>query len=446
MWIELDDLSSAAEGNTTDGHDYDDVALVRGTHGDVPLRLRRVALNDGTPVWVLSRQTVASIPELFDLHGPAPFAERLPRWATATRVLGVPVWQLAGIVVALFLAGLLGMLVGAVVRRVGGRLAKTTRSHIDDALVRNTRGPLRVFLGLVFFLVLLRPLRLAIPIERKVDALVAVGFIAATGWLAVRAVALVAEVIETRGVEAAEKEGDFGRARGVRTQVLILRRVLVIFVWVLTAALVALQFETVRSVGVSLLASAGVAGIALGIAAQRSLGGLLAGVQLSITQPMRIGDTVIIDGEYGTVENINLTYVVVRIWDKRRLIVPVSRFLEQSFENWTKVSPDLLGTVFIHADYSLPVEAMRAELERVVDTDARWDRKAKGLVVTNATDRTIEIRVTVSAGSASELWDLRCHVREKLVSWLRGHEGGRHLPRTRIEGEELVHAGRSSAS
>jgi hypothetical protein len=196
-----------------------------------------------------------------------------------------------------------------------------------------------------------------------------------------------------------------------------------------------LQFDEVRTVGLSLLASAGVAGVVLGLAAQRPVGALLAGIQLSITQPVRIGDTVIVENEWGIIEEINLTYVVVRIWDQRRLIVPMTRFLEQPFQNWTKVSPELLGSIFVYTDHRVPLDAMRAELDRAVKGHPCWDGRVCELVVTDVKERVLEIRSLISAANADDAWKLRCHVREKLVVWLANLDGGRYLPRTRVDGE-----------
>jgi small-conductance mechanosensitive channel len=218
-----------------------------------------------------------------------------------------------------------------------------------------------------------------------------------------------------------------------RTQVRVLRRVVNVVLCGCAGAIGLLQFDVVRSVGVSLLASAGIAGVVLGLAAQRTLGSIFAGIQLSLSQPIRIGDDVVIEGEFGTIEEITLTYVVVRLWDERRLIVPMTRFLEQPFQNWTKVSPRLLGTVLIHADFSLPVDALRAEVDRLLAGNPRWDERTKVVQVTDAQERTLEVRVLVSAADGSKLFELRCELREKLATWLTRFEAGRYLPTHRVQ-------------
>jgi small-conductance mechanosensitive channel len=191
-------------------------------------------------------------------------------------------------------------------------------------------------------------------------------------------------------------------------------------------------------VGVSLLASAGLVGVVLGFAAQKSLAGVIAGIQLSITQPIRIGDTVVIEGEMGTIEEINLTYVIVKVWDERRLVVPIQKFLDTTFQNWTRVNPELRGIVMLHADYNVPVDAVRAELDRVVHADPRWDGRVCKLHVTEVTDKVVSLRALVSARDADQVWELRCNVREKMVRYLADLDGGKYLAQLRSRPVEAV--------
>jgi hypothetical protein len=218
----------------------------------------------------------------------------------------------------------------------------------------------------------------------------------------------------------------------VQTQVRGFRNVARFAIGLLTVGVALMTFDGVRQLGVSLLASAGVAGIVIGFAAQRSIATVFAGLQIAITQPIRVDDVVIVAGEWGRIEQVTLSYVVVRIWDLRRLVVPVTHFIEHPFENWTRTSADLLGTVYLRVDYRLAVEVVRAELERVLDATDMWDGKVCNLVVTEAGERSVELRALMSAGDSSTLWDLRCHVREQLLSFLqRQHPDA--LPRVRAE-------------
>jgi hypothetical protein len=193
-----------------------------------------------------------------------------------------------------------------------------------------------------------------------------------------------------------------------------------------------MTFPAIRHIGESLLASAGLAALIAGFAARSTLTNLAAGIQIAFTQPIRLGDAVIVEGEYGWIEEINITYVVMRIWDLRRLVIPISYFSEKPFQNWTRNTADLLGTVFLYTDYSLPVDPVRKELQRILESTKLWDGKVWGLQVTNATDRTMELRALMSASDSSTAWDLRCYVREKLILFLQ-QQFPQCLPKTRAE-------------
>jgi hypothetical protein len=193
-----------------------------------------------------------------------------------------------------------------------------------------------------------------------------------------------------------------------------------------------MTFPAIRHIGITLFASAGVAGLVVGMAARSTLSNLFAGIQIALTEPIRIEDVVIVEGEWGWIEEIGTTYVVVRIWDLRRLVVPLSYFIEHPFQNWTRVTADLLGTVIVYADYTVPVEEVRAELHRILQASEMWDGKVWGLQVTDATEHTLQLRALMSAADSSIAWDLRCHVREKLVAFLQERHP-HSLPRVRAE-------------
>lgn len=185
-----------------------------------------------------------------------------------------------------------------------------------------------------------------------------------------------------------------------------------------------------------LFASAGVAGIIIGLSAQKIVGALLAGIQIAITQPFRIDDAVLVENEWGWIEEINLTYVVVRIWDKRRLVLPSTYFLEHPFQNWTRTSADIIGSIFIYTDYTISFQALREELTRVLSQSELWDRQVNVLQVTDAKEATVEIRILVSAKNSPTAWDLRVHIREKMIEFIQQNYP-ESLPRTRLvlEGE-----------
>jgi small-conductance mechanosensitive channel len=254
--------------------------------------------------------------------------------------------------------------------------------------------------------------------------------VAAVAWVLVALTRVLVDVVEQR---FGTTDSDDLRARRVRTQVGLLRRVLVIGISVFALGAVLMRFEGFQALGTGLIASAGVVGIIVSIAAQRPLANLVAGIQLALTQPIRVGDAVVLENEWGTVEEITLTYVVVRIWDARRLVLPISYFFERPFQNWTRRSAQVVGTVFLYVDYSAPVGEIRAEHERVVRESAHWDGQVCQLQVSDATERTLQLRAIMSAANAGAAWDLRCEVREKLAAYVsRVHPGA--LPRVRVDG------------
>jgi small-conductance mechanosensitive channel len=212
---------------------------------------------------------------------------------------------------------------------------------------------------------------------------------------------------------------DAYKKRRVETSVQMIRRLLVFIILVLGIAAILLNFKEVRQIGTGLLASAGVAGVIAGFAAQKSLSTIIAGLQIAITQPMRIDDVVIVESEWGTIEEITLTYVVIRVWDQRRLVVPITYFLEKPFQNWTRNSSDLIGTVFLYADFLIPVEEVRAEAQRIVHASKLWDKRVFVLQVTDFKSDSVEIRILASAETSPILFDLRCEIREKILFFLQ---------------------------
>jgi small-conductance mechanosensitive channel len=225
------------------------------------------------------------------------------------------------------------------------------------------------------------------------------------------------------------------RARKVYTQVGVISKVLDVIIGVFAVASVLMLFAEVRHIGASLLASAGIVGIIAGVAAQKTVSNLLAGFQIALAQPMRQDDVVIVEGEWGRVEEITLTYVVVHIWDDRRLILPLSYFIEKPFQNWTRASARLLGSVFVWVDYSFPVEQARGALKPIIEASPLWDKRFWNLQVTDASDKSMQLRILATAADASTAFDLRCEIREKFIAYIQQHHP-RSLPQLRAQWAE----------
>jgi small-conductance mechanosensitive channel len=229
------------------------------------------------------------------------------------------------------------------------------------------------------------------------------------------------------------------RARRIRTQVTVLRKIVVVIISMFTLASMFMVFDSVRQFGTSILASAGIAGIIIGLAAQRSLATLLAGFQIALTRPIRIDDVVIVENEWGRIEDITLTFVIVCIWDQRRLILPITYFMERPFQNWTSTSSDILCTVFVHVDYTMPVDVLRDELDRILEKSPYWDGRFKSILVTDAKEHTLEVRAMASAADGDQGWFLRCEIREKIVEFVRKNYP-ECLPRLRAEIQDVPSA------
>ncbi|HEX2885962.1 mechanosensitive ion channel family protein [Vineibacter terrae] len=254
-----------------------------------------------------------------------------------------------------------------------------------------------------------------------------IGIIGVAGFAVARIVGLA---FDRAIMPYAAREDAMSRAR--RTQLDFFRRASLTGVAGLTIAFCLTTMPAVRAMGISLFASAGVAGIVIGLAAQPTISNLIAGIQIAMTQPIRIGDVVVVEGEWGRIEEISSTYVVVAIWDQRRLILPLSYFLQKPFQNWTRQSTQILQPVFLHVDYSLPVSALREQLNRVLERTPLWDQRVANLQVTDLGEHAMQLRALVSAADSGKAWDLRCLVREELVTWIREHHP-QALPRARME-------------
>jgi len=335
-----------------------------------------------------------------------------------------PLWSAGGIALAFLVAIVIHLFLFRIVQRLGQR-----KQSIFAQALRECEKPIGLILLLVLEIAALSFLPVRDTLKSVLRHALGICLIGAFAWLLIAMVEVVGAVLAHK--YSPELSDDLS-ARRVRTQVLVLRRIIVMMIIVFTIAGILMTFPSIRHIGESLFASAGLAAVVAGLAARTMLSNLLAGVQIALTQPIRLEDVVIVEGEWGWIEEITTTFVVVRIWDLRRLVLPISYFIEKPFQNWTRKSADLLGTVFLYVDYSAPVEEIRQELHRVLKTTDLWDDQVWGLQVTNASERTLELRALMSATSSPRAWDLRCYVREKLVQFLQ-ERYPECLPKTRAD-------------
>ncbi|MFI5802794.1 mechanosensitive ion channel family protein [Streptomyces sp. NPDC051561] len=307
-----------------------------------------------------------------------------------------------------------GWVVDVVLRRADARHHETPLW----GLLRRCRPPLMV----VLLAALLRGaydqtnLKIVEDHEAGIGQVLSLVLIAATAWLIVRVVATVLEASYAR--YASQQSRDAARVRRVRTQVTLIMRIVTAVVGVVAVAAMLMTFPNMQAIGKSMLASAGIIGIVAGVAAQSTLGNLFAGFQIAFGDMVRIGDTVVVDGEWGVVEEVTLTFLAVRTWDERRITMPVSYFTSKPFENWSRGGAQMTGTVFLQLDHHAPVAAMREKLREILAATPSWDGRDWSLAVTDTTPNTIEVRVVVTAKDADDIWTVRCAVREQLIGWL----------------------------
>lgn len=308
-------------------------------------------------------------------------------------------------------------------------LAAKTESKLDDLFVPLVGKSLRVIVpvvGVIFALPLLNlPPEYAGIVAKGTSILL----IVAVALILFQAVSLTEKAVLAKyDINAADNL----QARKIYTQVHVISKTLYVIIGLFTVASILMLFEEMRRFGTSILASAGVVGVILGFAAQKTIANLFAGFQLAMTQPIRLDDVVIVEGEWGRVEEITLTYVVIHIWDDRRLVVPLSYFIEKPFQNWTRTSAQLLGAVHVWVDYSLPLDEARKALRDIVENHPLWDKRFWNLQVTEASEKTMQLRVLATAADSSKAWDLRCAIREQFITYIQ-KQHPQSLPRTRVE-------------
>ncbi|HEY0525923.1 MAG TPA: mechanosensitive ion channel domain-containing protein [Stellaceae bacterium] len=334
----------------------------------------------------------------------------------------------AGVLIA---AACVGLLAHAALSAVLRRVVSRKRTPALKAALEAARRPFRLAVVPLALLAALPVADLPAAAAETAARVLGIALVAALGWTLARMIGAAFDVALTQTGETQIGETDID-ARRRRTQLSLFRRLSVLTVGLVTAGLVLTAIPVVRSIGLSLFASAGVAGIVIGIAARPVMANLIAGLQIAIAQPIRIGDAVLVEGEWGHVEEITSTYVVIEIWDERRLVVPLSYFLEKPFQNWTRQSSKIVQPILLYVDYGVPVAAVRERLHEIVRSTPLWDGRVWNLQVTELRERTVELRALVSAANSSQAWDLRCHVREQLIAFL--HERfPEALPRSRID-------------
>lgn len=330
-------------------------------------------------------------------------------------------------IILILLAIAVGLIIKFILRKILLFNYKRTGYYIFDSIHRQLGGVASIMLPVLM-------LNIAVPLmvisrenKGRVDHFMQILLTVAFAALFIRAIKVMEEIIYH--VYDVNQSNNL-KARRIRTQMQFVRQILVAIIVLLGVAVILLSFDNLRKLGTGLLGGVAIGATIVGFAAQQSLGNLLAGFQIAFTQPIRLDDVLVVEGEWGRVEEITLTYVVLKIWDQRRLILPINYFITKPFQNWTRTSSEILGTVFIYMDYSVPVDELRNKLTELLNSSNLWDKKVNVLQVTDTRERTVEIRALMSARNSGEAFDLRCYVRENLIKYIESNYPYA-LPRTR---------------
>lgn len=320
-------------------------------------------------------------------------------------------WNLGVIIAALVLGFMVKLIITGILHFYKSR----TDYSLFKSILTHLGPPLNFFVPLLMLNFMLPLMQLSKTFVTSLDRLTDILIVAAFASLLIKAVRIFEDYIYHQYDITAE---DNLKGRKIRTQLVFIRKTIVIIIVLVSIAIILLSFSSVRKIGAGMLTGVGISGIIIGFAAQKSLSNFLAGLQIAFTQPIRLDDVLVVEGEWGRVEEISLTYVVLAIWDQRRLILPITYFIEKPFQNWTRTTSQILGTVFLYVDYSFPVDGLRGELERLLKSSKLWDKRVGILQVTDSKTDTIELRALMSSRNSSDAFDLRCFVRENLLNYI----------------------------
>ncbi len=410
---------------------------------DIAIRLQRVKVGNAEPVWVFSANTIENIPALYQQFGPGVLDRIMPAWAKVELPGNVPLWEwlvllgllLVGLIVGWMVRNLVGYGVGArwFAKKVLSRKLDYSESSWLRGLSDDIANPIALVAGLLVFSLLSQALlTLTGPFASTFNILTTVLIIIAVTWLGMRVITYFSDYI---GHGYAQRLGsdDETEQRKLLTYIAVARWVLILIALFIGAGIILSQFSSLRQIGMSLLASAGVIGIIVGFAARNVLGNVIAGLQIAITQPVRIGDNVLFEGQWGYIEAITYTYLTIQTWDKRRVIVPLNYFTMHPVENWSKTSSHMIKPIYLYVDYTIDVEQIRQKFDELLRNAEKWDEETEPSVqVTGFTDETLEVRALCSAKEPTAAWNLHCRLREDLTAYVRDLEGGRYLPRRRL--------------
>ena len=400
---------------------------------DIVFRVQRIKYKDYGAFWLISQNTVENIDALYAQYGPRKLDRMMPNWARI-KLFSMPIWKFVGTFILLVICYFIGKLVAYVLKKLLLNSSKRWISHIAKKLANPAGFAIGV---LTFYLLLNHLISFAGLFASSLYAILLILVIGTITWFFMRMIDYFMIYFAENKIGDTTLEENT-ESRRMLTYISVARRVLTFLVIIIGASVVLSQFRSLEKFGVSLLASAGVATVILGIAAQSTLGNVIAGIQIALTKPARIGDTVIIDDDWGYVEDIRFTYMVVRTWDLRRLVVPLKYIISNTFENWSMTSAHQVRPIVLYADYKIDVKKVREKFKTLLEEKENWDKNhAPTVQVVDTTEKSIKIRCLCSARDASSTWDLHCELREELVHYISTLEDGINLSTQRVRVQEF---------
>ncbi len=442
MWINWDELPDRPDGVVEDalGTGQDPMAgrvrrsirlgSIEVDGRTIPVHVNRLKPGSEPPVWLFSAHTVDNIAMLWDAHGPSWLAKQMPDWTRERGPFRIQIWQWIGLVLTTILAPMIGIVVGkgactTIVNRAAGQASE---------LAGKLKWPIAVVItSLLVWATFTWVLGLPSAIAAVLEPLSLILFVMSVVWLVMRTITFFIDSVVKKSIRDYHDEESASRRR-LLTQITVARHVLLLLLALVGVAVVLLQLDSFRSVGVTILSSAGAAAVVLGIAGHAVLGNLIAGLQIALAQPFRIGDTVYVENNWGHIEDITYVDVIVRTWDERRLIFPIRYFVNNWFENWSKTDQYLRQPIYLKVDYRADVDRIRHRFQEIVEADEDWaaDRDEPEVLVTDCDEETMTIRLTCGGANPSKAWALVCRAREQLIAWLGEVEDGKYLPRRRL--------------
>ncbi|MDI3464023.1 MAG: hypothetical protein OJF50_002844 [Nitrospira sp.] len=397
---------------------------------DVEVRLERFKAPDTPPIWLFSARTVENIERLYQEHGPGPLMRYLPTSVILGILKNDPLWHLSILMVLAAFTAVIGWIVQMF---IVGSLKRWRSSRRAVALGDAAAGPVAFLAaGIAFHVLTFRSFSLPGRITHNLEPIVGLFIVVAAAWLAVRIVRIMADVSGHAYLDKIQLEEE-GGARSRITRLAVIKHVLTFIVVCIGLAFGLQQFNLFENLSLSLLASAGVASVILGVASREVLGNIMAGIQIALTQPASIGDSILFEGQWGSVEELTYTYITIRTWDARRIVVPLSYFISHPFENWSMKSAHTVQPIYLYVDYTIDVPTVRSKFHALVNESKDWDGPADSVLeVTGVKEDTMELRALCSAKDPPTAWRLQCRLREELIAFVRDLENGRFLPKHRL--------------